>query len=148
MRRIQSSTYSFNTLTLGLNSSLVGMAWSLHIPAIALCENCKISIEQKPPVWCRGKSFLWKLDYLTQRSVLKPHVLWELRSLMLLIMSHKSKDWTLTLYQRTQTLWSPYPSSEFQTTEIEDMWKKETTTYLKTKSISRTQRDIWSFKWK
>ena len=49
------------------------------------------------------------------------------------LMSHKSKDWTLTLYQRTQTLWSPYPSSEFQTHEIEDMWKKETTTYLKTK---------------
>lgn len=49
------------------------------------------------------------------------------------LMSHKSKDWTLTLYQRTQTLWSPYPSSEFQTHEIEDMWKEETTTYLKTK---------------
>lgn len=56
------------------------------------------------------------------------------------LMSHKSKDWTLTLYQRTQTLWSPYPSSEFQTHEIEDMWKEETTTYLKTKVFHKDSK--------
>lgn len=32
----QSSSYSVNTLTLWLNSSLVGVAWGLHIPVSLL----------------------------------------------------------------------------------------------------------------